>query len=82
MVATLQNVVQGTEGNAQRFMNSGAWILVLMLILWILFIDREAKSPFKFTDTKDVGERILQALESQRRMIKESKRRREVTVEV
>ena len=48
VVATLQNVVKGTEGNAQRFVNSGAWFLVLMLILWILFIDREAKLRLRF----------------------------------
>ena len=48
VIATLQNVVKGAEGNAQRFVNSGAWILVLMCILWILFIDRVEKLRFRF----------------------------------
>ena len=40
--------VKGTEGNAQRFVNSGAWFLVLMCILWILLYDRETNLWFRF----------------------------------
>ena len=46
--ATLQNALKGTEGKAQRFVNSGAWFLVLLIILWILLLDWEAKSRFAF----------------------------------
>ena len=56
VIATLQNVVKGTEGNAQRFVNSGAWILVLMCILWILFIDGEVKLRYRF---QRLGRRIV-----------------------
>ena len=48
MDATLQNALKGIEGKAQRFVNSGAWFLVLLLILWILLLDWEAKSRFAF----------------------------------
>ena len=48
VIATLQNALKDKEGSAQRFVNSGAWFIVLMLILWILLLDWEAKSRFTF----------------------------------
>ena len=59
VIATLQNVVKGTEGNAQRFVNSGAWMLVLMCILWILHIDREEKLRFRL---QRLGKRIVASI--------------------
>ena len=50
VVATLQNVGNGTGGNAQRIVNSGAWFLVLILTLWMLLFDQETSTWFMFHD--------------------------------
>ena len=57
--ATLQNVAKGAEGKAQRFVNLGAWILVVILMLWISFFDEEAKSRFRLHSMYRALRRLL-----------------------